>query len=736
MDTRRRAWLVMVCAVLAIVCAGVLAPWALSSLSPGGAVARGAEAERAQRQAERLGVPSPDLMFTVSLPAGAGEAAAARSAGAGEARVRNGARAMVAALSRQPGVRAVWSAETTGDPWLRARNGQALLVAAQLTGTEKEHEQAAPKVVAAARSAAPGLRVEPSGAVWTQRAMDETLERDLRTAELLAAPVLFLVLVFAYGSVVSALLPLGVAVLAVGCTLPVLGLVAQFTGVSRLAVNAASAIGLGLAVDYSLFLLARVREETSRRGDPEAALSAALRSSGRSVTFSATAIAVCLATAWVVPVPLLRGLSLAGMVVALLSALIALVVLPACLRLLGPRAQAWDPLARWRRAQTGDDSRFWRRTASAVTARPVLAGGLTILLLALLAVPFTHVRLGLVDDRALPSSAAAAAAAQRVRADFAAPPERLLTVVVTGPRAAQGTRQYRTQLEGIPDVTGVRVVRTVPTGTSAASPESTSPESASPESTAAVLLVASSAAPDTEEATTLVRAVRQAPAPGNVVVGGRAAEVADTASAVRDAVPQCLLLLGAGLVVLLGIFTRTVVAPLKALAVAAVSLGASLGALVVLFQDGHGRAVLGDFTVTGSLDVATLLFILLVTLALSVDYEVFLLGRIREEYRRSGDNRTAIIDGVARTGRLMTCAATAVMISTAAMATSDLALLKLIGVGIAIGALVDAVLVRGVLVPAVMAALGPANWWAPAAARTSLWMTAPAETAPAEKEKG
>ncbi|MET9959448.1 MMPL family transporter [Streptomyces sp. NPDC006326] len=696
---RFRAWLVVVSALLAAVCAGLLAPVALSALSTGGAVATDTEATRARRQAERLGVPSPDLLLAVSQRTGGGR----------QARVPAGITAVTETLAGQRDVKAVWSAQTTGDTWLRSKDGRTLLVAVRLKGTDKERKQAAPGVVAAARAAVPGMRVEPSGEVWANREIDETIERDLSRAELLAAPVLFVVLLFAYGSVVSALLPVVVAALAIGCTLPVLGLLAQVADVSRVAVNAASAIGFGLAVDYSLFLLARVREETSRGADLHTALAAARRSSGRSVVFSAAAVTVCLATAFVVPVPMLRAMSLAGMIVTVLAALIALTVLPACLRLLGPRAQAWDPLARWRRARTGDGSRFWHCTTSAVTARPLLSGGLAVLLLALLALPFTHARLGIVDERTLRPSAPAAAAAERVRAEFTAPPERLLVVVVTGPRAADGAPAYSDRLARVPGITGVRVVR------------------AAPSAEAVVLLAATSVAPDTPEAGTAVRKVRQTPAPGSVVVGGRAAEVLDTADAVLGALPWCLLLLAAGLLALLSAFTRTVIAPLKALIVAAASLGASLGALVVLFQDGHGSAVLGHFTATGTLDASMLLFVLFVALALSVDYEVFLLGRIREEYNRCGDNRTSIIEGVARTGRLMTSAAAAVAISTAAMATSHVALLKFIGIGVALGALVDAVLVRGVLVPAVMAALGPANWWAPARTRSPLLITKPVQ---------
>ncbi|QES30876.1 hypothetical protein DEJ47_34640 [Streptomyces venezuelae] len=251
----RRARLVLVCALLAAVCAGVLAPAAFSALSTGGAVATGTEAERAARQAERFGVPSPDLVLAVSPPTGAGRAAG-----------RDATAAVVRTLDRQGDVQAAWSARTTKNTWLRSKDGRTLLVLVRLKGTDKERKEAAPRVVAAARAAAPAADVEPSGATWANRAIDESVERDLRRAELLAAPVLFVVLVLAYGSVVSALLPVVVAALTIGCAVPILGLLAQAVDLSRVAVSAASAIGFGLAVDYSLFLLARVREESARRG--------------------------------------------------------------------------------------------------------------------------------------------------------------------------------------------------------------------------------------------------------------------------------------------------------------------------------------------------------------------------------------------------------------------------------------------------------------------------------------
>ncbi|MEU5431773.1 MMPL family transporter [Streptomyces sp. NPDC020719] len=706
--TRRRAWWVIGYAVLAAVCAVALAPLALAALGTGGSAATGTEARRARSRAERLGVQAPDLILVLSLPSGRRPDQPGKRPD--PQLLRDGAGAVVTALAREPGVRGAWSADSAGDPWMRSRDGRSVLVDARLTGKKKEQARAAGPLVDTARNAAPGLRVAAAGEAWTDREVNETLDRDLRRAELLAAPVLFALLVLAYGSVVCALLPVLTAALAVGCALPVMGLLAHVVDVPRVALSAAAAIGLGLAVDYSLFLLTRVSEHTARGEDLEDALGAALRSTGRSVVFSAAAVTACLACACVVPVPLLRALALSAMVVTVLSALAALLVLPACLRLLGPRARAWDPLARWRRTKPGESSRFWRRTARVATARPLLVGGLAALLLVLLGLPFAHVRLGLVDDRTLPPQARAAATAEQLRTHFTAAPERLLTAVVTGAHGGEDVTAYRDRLAALPGVTGVRVI------TPAAGGQGRSAVGAVPG--AAVLEVAGEAAPDTRRANAVVRAVRAVPAPGTVAVGGQAAEIADTSAAVRHALPGCLLLLAAALLVLLGIFTRTIVAPLKALVVAVISLGATLGATVLLFQEGHGSPLLGDFTVTGSLDAAVLLFTLLITLALSVDYEVFLLGRIREEYLRGGDNRTAIVDGIARTGRLLTSAAAAIVISTAAMGTSHVTIMKIVGIGVALGALVDAVLVRGVLVPAVMAALGPANWWSPFSGRS------------------
>lgn len=691
----RRAWITLVCALLAAVAAATQIAPAVGALGTGGSTAEGTEATRAREAAERLGVPAPDLVLAVASPRGAASGSAASP------EMLDALRSVTDTLAADRGVTAAWSYAGTRDPWLLSRDGRGALVLATLAGDEKQASDTAARLVPRARSAVPGLTVEPSGEMWTSQAIDEQVKTDLVRAELLAAPAVLLVLLVSYGSFLAALLPVLVAGLAVACTIPVLGLLSGLTDVSMFAVNAASAVGFGLAVDYTLFLLARYREETGSGADRTTALACALRTSGRSVVFSASAVGVCLTATLIIPVPLVRSLAWAGILVAALAALAALTVLPALVVLLGPRLERGDPLRRLRRSAVGDGSPFWRATTRRVTARPVLAGGAAVLLLALLAWPLTQVQLSVTDERVLPAGAAAPAAAAGLREEFAHPPERTLTVVLTGrdgevPDAARSAA-FRQSLGELPDVAAVRAVGPVPEGS--------------------VLAVSARPDPDSPQAEELVRTLRGLPVPGTVLVGGRAAEITDTRAAVRDAVPALAAALGGSLAVLLALFTRSVVAPLKALAMAVVSLGATLGVVVTVFQDGRGARLLGGFTVTGTVETSMLLFTLAVTLALSIDYEVFLLGRIKEEFDRCGDNRTAIVEGVARTGRLLTSAALAVAVSTMAIATSEVTVLKLVGAGVALGALLDAAVVRGVLVPAAMAALGPANWWRPGRAR-------------------
>ncbi|MER7402816.1 MMPL family transporter [Streptomyces sp. NPDC000070] len=685
-----RARFVALGAVVVAALAALLMPVSIAAFGRDGTLAEHTEAVRARHAAERLGAPSADLVLAVTHDGHAGRTA------------QQAVQIVTGVLVREPGVGAVWSGGTQDQPGLRSRNGADALVLMKLDGSVHEREETADRVVERVRTATSAETVQASGPSWTPARMDNRIEHDLLRAELLAAPVVFLLLLITYGSFVSALMPVMVAAVAVGCTIPLIGAVARFVDISSFAVNAALAIGFGLAVDYTLFLLARYREELACGQTRSEALTTAMRTSGRSVAFSAAAVTVCLAALTVIPVPLVRALAVAGVSVTVLSAMAAILLTPACVVLLGPLCEWGDPFGRWRRTRLGHSSAFWRRAAQVVTRRWALAGGAVVVLLAVMAWPFAHARLGVLDHRIMSVDSQVATVGERVRADFPGAPEQLVTVVLSRPVPAKQRAAYLRALARVPELTNVRTVAGAAGG-------------------GTVLTATAAARPGSEEATVLLQQIRALPAPVPVLVGGRAAEVEDTLVAARRALPWAAALLSVGLTVLLALFTRSIIAPLKALVVAVVSLGASLGVLVTVFQDGTARHLLGGFTVTGSLDVSLLLFTLAIALALSVDYEVFLLGRIREEYQRSGDNRAAVVEGIARTGRLMTSAALAVAVATTAMATSSVSVVKMIGVGVSLAALVDAVMVRGVLVPAVMAALGPANWWLPAARRGRLF---------------
>ncbi len=687
-----RAWKVVVCAAVALVAALLSLPAVSGAFGAGGTIATGTESTRAQTQSEVLGVGTPDLVLAVTVRDGGARPTAAAGAGA-VARV----------LADEPAVRTVQSA-AAGDPWLMSRDGRTGLVTVSLSGSDADRKEAALRLVPKARAAVPGMRVEASGVSWATAQIDQQGGADLLKAELWAAPLIVLLLLLTYGSWAAAALPLMVAMLAVVCCVPLLGLLAQVSDVSAFAVNAAAAIGFGLSIDFTLFVLARYREEHAK-GMPRAqALDVALNTSGRCVFCSAVVISSCLAALAAIPVPLLRALALAGVAVTLLAALAALTVLPAALTLLGDRVDGADPLRRLRRAPIGGASRFWRELARRVTARPVAVGLGALAVLAVMAWPATGLRLGAIDERTLAPTASAAAAAADLRGRFEVPPERVQVVVLERPGGGLGN--YTAAVARLPHVGAVRVV--VP------HPAAGRPGQAAQERRPAVVLVAATVGPDTPQAARLVDGLRKTSAPGPVLVGGRAAQITDTTDAVRGALPWVAVAMCVVLLAALTAFTRSAMAPLKALAVALVSLAAVLGLIVWTFQYGHGLDVLGGFTVTGSLDASLLLFTLAVAFGLSIDYEVFLLGRIREEFDRGLDNQAAIVKGISCTGRLMTSAAAALAISTAAITTSHLTILKIMGAGIASAAILDAILIRGILVPAVMALLGPANWWKPA----------------------
>ncbi|MET7568983.1 MMPL family transporter [Streptomyces sp. NPDC005492] len=703
-------WRVLGAAALFAVLCTVLAAGSFDRLGQSGYTPGDTEAERAEQAvSSQFAVPVGDLVFLVRTPGRVDDPTALRAG-----------TALAERVARSAGVRRTVSYWTSGDPALRSRDGRSALIVAELRGDESAHVRAAARVVPELTGDQGPLEVSATGPAWAQHEVVEQSRHDLMRAELIAAPLVLLVLTAAYGSLAATLLPMVIGLLSVVGALAVLRVLSHFTEVSAFAANITTALGFGLAVDYGLFLVARYRESTARGLPAPEAVTEAFRTAGRTVLFSATIVVCALGALLLLPLPFLTSLAWAGIAVVMLSAVVALCVVPALLTVLGPHLDRGD-VWRWLRRNKGvasAESPGWRRLGSAVARRPALFGGVCCLLLAALAVPFAGARFALVDVRSLPASASSHATADLIHADFATPPDRALTIVMTarpgrpGGSAGPETIPYARRLSTLPGVTDVRTSSgTYRHGRRLAGP---TPASAAYDGRDATLLtLAAPQAPGSEAAGQLIDAVRELPAPGPTLVGGQAPLAADTTHALANALPRAGLVMLLTTFLLLLIFTRSLLLPVKAILVGLLSLTAGFGALVLVFQDRHATWLVGDFTPTGALDTSMPPLLFCIAFGLSVDYELLLLSRVKEHYTAHGDNRAAVVFGVAHTGRLVTASALVVAISMGALVSSGITSLKLLGFGLALTVLVDATVVRGILVPAAMCLAGRANWWMP-----------------------
>ncbi|MFD7237309.1 MMPL family transporter [Streptomyces syringium] len=672
-------------------------------LSNGGYIAHGTEATRAESVlAQRFDAGIPDLVLHARAdgPVTAPEAAAA-------------GREFVRQVARRPGVRQVLSYWTLGDTRLLSEDGHAALVAVDLQGDEHATARRAATLVPRLTGPHGPLRVTATGPAWVMAQATELSRQELVRAELIGVPLAALVLLFAFGSATAALLPALVGGLAVAGTFAVLRLLTAVLPVSAFASNITTALGFGLAVDYGLFVVTRYREELAAGGDPARAVIRTMRTAGRTVSYSAATVVVCLSALLLFPLGFLRSLALAGVSVVVLAAATTALVLPALLSVLGTRVDRGDVFAPLRRTRRPTVASPWHRAARAATARPVLAGGCAALFLATLALPFAHVRFGVADERVLPERAESRSTALTVERDFHLPWNRTLTVLLPDVDAVDQEREldaYARRVSALPTVDQVSTgLGTYDDGRLAKGPDAGALAHITQGAT--WLAVTGSGPPGQDER--LVEELRALPSPGPHLVGGRPARVLDTKNAVFATLPTAAAVVVGGVLLLVLLFTGSVLIPVKAVLMGALSLTASFGVMVHVFQDGHLRGLLGDFTVTGELETSMPVLVFGAAFALSMDYELFLVSRIQEEYRATGDHRGAVVTGVARTGKMITTASLIFAVALLPLVTSEITLLKLIGWGLASAVLVDATVVRGVLVPAFMRLTGHANWWAP-----------------------
>ena len=691
-----------------VVLAGALGGSVASRLSSGGFDNPSTESSRAARAVEsEFGEQDADLILLVTARDGTVDGDAVAEAGT----------ALTEALAEEDGVGAAFSYWTLGSPpTLRSDDAHRALVLAVLEGDDDDVGDDIERISARFTRTTPVIRSEVGGMAEVFRQVNETIERDTLRAEVVAIPITLVLLVIVFGSLVAAGLPIAVGLVSVVGTFLALYAVSSLTEVSVYALNITTALGLGLAIDYSLFIVSRYREELARGLPPHDAVVRTVETAGRTVAFSALTVAVSLAALLVFPLAFLRSFGYAGIAVAVLAALASIVSLPALLAVLGTRV---DALTLWRRHPKPVGQGVWHRVATVVMRRPWTITIAVVALLVLLGLPFLHLRLGLPDDRVLPDHLSSRQVHETIREEFTSNEAFALQVVAKGigdPTArARDITEYATTLSRVDGVARVDALTgSVTDGAPLPTPDVLAERFAGDDAT--WLSVVPAVEPLSADGERLAQAVRDSPAPFPTLVGGQSAVLVDAKSTLLARAPLALGLIALTTFVLLFMMFGSIVVPLKALVLNILSLTATFGAMVWVFQDGHLSDLLG-FTPTGSIVASMPPLMFCIAFGLSMDYEVFLLSRIKEEYDQTGDNTRSVAIGLERTGRIVTAAALLISIVMIAFGTGSVAFLKLFGLGLTLAVLVDAFVIRGTLVPAFMRLAGRANWWAPAPLR-------------------
>jgi RND superfamily putative drug exporter len=587
----------------------------------------------------------------------------------------------------------------TGSAAFVSRDRDSTYFTVSLKTTEDKQAQEAGADIADQLSAHEGVLV--GGPAVAQEQVNKQVEEDLRKAEMLAFPLLFLLSLLFFRSLVASVLPLMIGGLAIVGTFLILRVASEFASISIFALNLTTALGLGLAIDYSLFIVSRYREEIAKYGPGPAAMGRVLASAGRTVFFSSLTVAAALASLLVFPQRFLYSMGLGGSLVALFAATISLTVLPAVLTLLGTRVNAGAPKFLQRRAEA--DARpaqagFWYRLSRFVMRRPVPVATLSAAFLILLGLPFLGIRFNTVDPTVLPKSAGARQAYDTVREQF--PPYHETPIWIDfeggGEKAAAA---FAAEVRRVPGVAEVAPPQPLAPGVTALQAVSTHPF-----------------ASDASQRT--VKAIRNLPAPPGTtaLVSGGTADFVDFQSSLAEHLPYALAIVIGATLVILFLMTGSVVLPVKSLLMNFLNLSAVFGLLVLIFQDGRLEGFLG-YTSPGAIEQTMPILLFAVAFGLSTDYAVFLLSRIKEARDNGASDSEAVAVGLERTGRIVTAAALLFAVAMGAFATSKIIFIKENGVGTALAVLIDASVIRALLVPALMELLGRWNWWAPAPLR-------------------
>jgi putative drug exporter of the RND superfamily len=688
-----------------------------NSLSASGFQDPTSESARAsQLLTDKFGQGDTQLLVSVSTPDGV-DSPAARSAGT----------EIVDQLRSSPHVVDVvspWTTPPQAAADLVSEDRNTGLIAAGIKGNESDQQKYAEELSARVTHDRNGATVRTGGTAIVHVQITKQSQRDLLVMESIAIPFSFLVLVWVFGGLIAAALPVAVGGMAIFGALAVLRAISFGTDVSIFALNLTTAMGLALAIDYTLLMISRYRDELADGADREVAVVRTVVTAGRTVLFSAATVGLSMAVMVLFPMHFLKSFAYAGVAVVAFAAFAAVVVTPAALVLLGDRLDSFNVrrlvrrvLGRPEPAPQPLQQQFWYRWTRFVIRRAVPVGLAGVAFLVLLGLPFLNVKWGFPDDRVLPTPASAHQVGDQMRDDFVINSETAVTIVM--PQADDLTRseigQYATDLSRVPDVSAV----STPTATYVAGAAVGGPSAPAGQTQGSAFLTVDSTAPlFSERSETQLDRLHAVPTPGGKEVDftGAAQINRDSVDAIASRLPLVLGLIAGIMFILLFLLTGSIVMPLKALVLNILSLTAAFGAMVWIFQDGN----LGGLGTTPSgvlvANIPVLLFC--IAFGLSMDYEVFLVSRIREFWLASGkahaDNDESVALGIAHTGRVVTAAALIMSISFAALIASNVSFMRMFGLGLTLAVLVDATLVRMVLVPAFMHVLGRRNWWAPA----------------------
>ena len=681
---QRHGRAVLLVAVAGAGVAGAFGFGVASHLSPVGATDPATQSVQATNRFQALTGRQLDPSVVVLDRSGKVESPAARA----------GVSRLAARLRAEPDVVSVLSFYTTHDPAMVSRDGRSTYLLAYFRPLSDKASQDDAKRIE--RDLADDPNVSLGGFAVANDQINAQVSRDLGHAEVLAFPLIVLLSLLFFRSGVAALLPPLLGGLAIVVTMFVLRVVASFVDLSVFALNFVTGMGLGLAIDYSLFMVSRYREEATIAGFGARALVRTLQTAGRTILFSSATIAAAIAALVIFPQRFLYSMGIAGALTALIAAALALTVLPALLAVLGPRVNALAPARLQRAAERNArpaQQGGWYRLSQLVMRRPAVIAGVCTAVLVAAGIPFAHLRLISADERVLPPGAGALQVSTILNRDF--PPNRAnpLEVLLGAPASSPQVAALRARIARLPDVSGVAPAQ--PAGR---------PYS--------LLAVAPMAGPLADASQQLVARVRALHPPFYLGVAGETASFVDLQHSLAAHLPFVLAVVVAATLIFLFLMTGSVLLPIKAVIMNVLSLSAMFGILVLIFQDGHLQGLL-SFRSLGAIDATQPVFLFVVGFGLATDYGVFLLSRIKEARDHGAGNPESVAIGLERTGRIVTAAAILFAVAIGAFATSQIVFIKELGLGAALAVLIDASIIRALLVPSLMKLLGQANWWAP-----------------------